>query len=63
MDCSVRTFGFQDSPSLYKEGFSITLEKVERHHAGVYQCSASNGVGSPVSVDLRLDVLRKIATY
>ncbi|XP_054285178.1 protein amalgam-like [Macrosteles quadrilineatus] len=47
----------KDRPSLYKEGFSITLERVERHHAGVYQCSASNGVGAPVSVDLKLDVL------
>lgn len=39
------------------EGFSITLEKVDRHQAGVYQCTASNGVGTPVSVDMQLDVL------
>jgi hypothetical protein len=39
------------------EGFSITLEKVDRHQAGVYQCTASNGVGEPVTVDMQLDVL------
>lgn len=41
------------------EGFSITLEKVDRHQAGVYQCTASNGVGDPVTVDMTLDVLCK----
>ncbi|RZF46856.1 hypothetical protein LSTR_LSTR008237 [Laodelphax striatellus] len=39
------------------EGFQITLEKVDRHQAGVYQCTASNGVGEPVTVDMQLDVL------
>jgi hypothetical protein len=39
------------------EGFSITLHKVDRHQAGVYQCTASNGVGEPVTVDMQLDVL------
>lgn len=39
------------------EGFTITLDKVDRHHAGVYQCTASNGVGQPVSVDMQVDVL------
>ncbi|XP_073988666.1 klingon isoform X2 [Rhodnius prolixus] len=39
------------------EGFSITLEKVDRHQAGVYQCTANNGVGDPVTVDMQLDVL------
>ncbi|XP_021925523.1 lachesin-like isoform X1 [Zootermopsis nevadensis] len=39
------------------EGFSITLNKVDRHQAGVYQCTASNGVGDPVTVDMQLDVL------
>ncbi|XP_066907483.1 lachesin isoform X2 [Halyomorpha halys] len=40
-----------------KEGFSITLEKIDRHHAGVYQCTANNGVGKPITVDMQLDVL------
>ncbi|XP_046675230.1 lachesin-like [Homalodisca vitripennis] len=39
------------------EGFTITLDKVDRHQAGVYQCTASNGVGEPVTVDMQLDVL------
>ncbi|XP_054285081.1 lachesin-like isoform X1 [Macrosteles quadrilineatus] len=39
------------------EGFTITLDKVDRHQAGVYQCTAQNGVGDPVTVDMQLDVL------
>ncbi|XP_063236207.1 lachesin-like isoform X2 [Bacillus rossius redtenbacheri] len=39
------------------EGFSITLEKVDRHQAGVYQCTANNGVGEPVTIDMQLDIL------
>jgi len=39
------------------EGFSITLETVDRHQSGVYQCTATNGVGDPVTVDMQLDVL------
>ncbi|RZF39683.1 hypothetical protein LSTR_LSTR012309, partial [Laodelphax striatellus] len=39
------------------EGFSITLEKVDRHQAGVYQCTASNGVGDPITVDMQLHIL------
>ncbi|XP_063236622.1 lachesin isoform X2 [Bacillus rossius redtenbacheri] len=39
------------------EGFSITLEKVDRHQSGVYQCTATNGVGEPITVDMQLDVL------
>ncbi|KAG8325284.1 hypothetical protein J6590_071538 [Homalodisca vitripennis] len=47
----------QGSPLLHNEGFSITIERVDRHHSGLYQCTASNGVGPPVTVDLQLDVL------
>lgn len=32
---------------------------MERQQAGVYQCTADNGVGEPVTLDLRLDVLCK----
>ncbi|XP_071447644.1 lachesin-like isoform X2 [Hetaerina americana] len=39
------------------EGFSISLDRVDRHQAGVYRCMANNGVGDPVFVDLTLDVL------
>uniref|UniRef100_A0A1B6C8U7 Ig-like domain-containing protein n=2 Tax=Clastoptera arizonana TaxID=38151 RepID=A0A1B6C8U7_9HEMI len=39
------------------DGYAITLDKVDRHQAGVYQCTASNGVGEPVTVDMQLDVL------
>ncbi|KAL5284998.1 hypothetical protein ACFFRR_006995 [Megaselia abdita] len=39
------------------DGTILTLEKLERQQAGVYQCTADNNVGEPVTVDMRLDVL------
>ncbi|XP_058119002.1 hemicentin-1 isoform X1 [Anopheles ziemanni] len=39
------------------EGPVLSLERVERQQAGVYQCTADNSVGDPVTVDMRLDVL------
>lgn len=45
------------------EGPILTLEHVERHQAGVYQCTADNGVGEPVNIDMRLDVLCKYQFY
>ena len=41
------------------ESSILTLAKVERKQAGVYQCTADNNVGDPVTVDMRLDVLCK----
>ncbi len=42
-----------------QSGDSILLEGVSRHHAGEYQCSAHNGVGSLAIADLSLTVLCK----
>ncbi|CAB3368811.1 Hypothetical predicted protein [Cloeon dipterum] len=39
------------------EGFSLTLEQVDRRQAGAYQCSANNGVGPPATFDITLNVL------
>ncbi|KAL0273991.1 UNVERIFIED_CONTAM: hypothetical protein PYX00_006538 [Menopon gallinae] len=39
------------------EGYSITIEQATRHQAGVYQCTASNGVGKPVEQSIVLHVL------
>lgn len=41
-----------DSPTL-------TLERVDRNHAGTYQCLADNGVRDAVHVDIELTVLCK----
>jgi hypothetical protein len=45
------------------EGPILTLEKVDRQHAGVYECVAENHVGEAVSIDMRLDVLCKFQFY
>lgn len=52
-----KTSGLGVSKSRLGEGPILTLEKVDRQHAGVYQCVAENHVGEPVSIDMRVDVL------
>lgn len=52
-----KTSGLGVSKSRLGEGPILTLDKVDRQHAGVYQCVAENHVGEPVSIDMRLDVL------
>lgn len=37
----------------------LTIERVDRHQAGIYQCTASNGVGEDVSQQIVLHVLCK----
>jgi hypothetical protein len=51
--------GSGKSLSRIGEGPILTLERVERLQSGVYQCTAENSVGDPVTVDMRLDVLCK----
>lgn len=38
---------------------TLILDRVDRHHAGVYQCAADNGVREPVSMDIHLTILCK----
>lgn len=38
---------------------TLILDRVDRHHAGVYQCAADNGVRDPVSMDITLTILCK----
>ena len=40
-------------------GEIMELTKVTRHHEGVYQCTASNGVGNKAVNQINLRVLRK----
>lgn len=37
----------------------LTFDKVDRHHAGIYECTAGNGVGSDVKEQIHLHVLCK----
>lgn len=43
-----------------QNGPLLSLVDVQRQHAGVYQCTASNGIGQPVTSDIKLNVLCKI---
>ncbi|XP_071513518.1 protein amalgam-like isoform X3 [Panulirus ornatus] len=38
------------------EDMSITLENVDRHVEGTYICTASNGIGDPVSASMKIEV-------
>lgn len=55
--------GTGKSPARIGEGPILTLERVERQQSGVYQCTADNNVGDPVTVDMRLDILCKWLLY
>lgn len=44
------------------EGSILTLERVDRNHAGTYQCNADNGVRDAVQVDMVLKVLCELCT-
>uniref|UniRef100_A0A8W7PUN4 Ig-like domain-containing protein n=1 Tax=Anopheles coluzzii TaxID=1518534 RepID=A0A8W7PUN4_ANOCL len=45
------------------ESPTLLLERVDRHHAGVYQCTADNGVRESVHVDIDVTVLCKYCAY
>lgn len=65
--CFLLTLLFSFSLSLFQDrlnenpyiaaGPSITIERVERLNAGIYQCIAENGVREPVSSFIQLIVL------
>ncbi|KAI4454506.1 contactin 5 [Holotrichia oblita] len=40
-----------------QNGPLLSLVDVQRQHGGVYQCTASNGIGQPVTSDIKLNVL------
>lgn len=42
---------------------TLILERVDRHHAGVYQCAADNGVREPVSMDINLTILCEFSSF
>lgn len=45
------------------DGPVLTLDRIKVNDAGVYQCTAENGVGKPVSLDMKLDVLCKFREF
>ncbi|KAJ8961467.1 hypothetical protein NQ318_014715 [Aromia moschata] len=40
-----------------EKGYLLNLNEVQRQDAGIYQCTASNGIGQPVTGEIRLHVL------
>ncbi|XP_071513616.1 protein amalgam-like isoform X4 [Panulirus ornatus] len=51
-----RQAGHLPSGAQSEEGLSITLENVDRHVEGTYICTASNGIGDPSSVSMKIEV-------
>jgi len=41
------------------KGLAVSFPKTNRHHSGIYSCSADNGWGKPASATIRLDVQHK----
>ncbi|KAI5742099.1 hypothetical protein M8J77_003162 [Diaphorina citri] len=39
------------------ESPTLSIELANRHHAGLYKCTASNGVGTPASSEINVKVL------
>ena len=40
-------------------GRTLSMSRVGRHHSGVYECEAANGVGAAVTAQINLNVLCK----
>ena len=36
---------------------TLTMSRVTRHHSGIYECEASNGVGKSVKAEISLNIL------
>ncbi|MCL4146466.1 UNVERIFIED_CONTAM: hypothetical protein GTU68_061653 [Idotea baltica] len=51
-----RESGHLPSGLKQEEGYSMTLENVDRHVEGVYTCTADNGVGEAVSASMKIVV-------
>lgn len=51
--------GILSSGLQVQTGYLLNLNDVQRQDAGVYQCTASNGIGQPVTGEMRLHVLCK----
>lgn len=47
-------------PTHLSDSSTLILENVDRHHAGIYQCSADNGVKERVSMDIQLTILCRL---
>ncbi|CAG9838160.1 unnamed protein product [Diabrotica balteata] len=51
--------GLLPSGHQVETGYLLNLNEVQRQDAGVYQCTASNGIGQPVTGEIKLHVLCK----
>lgn len=58
-----KIFKFQDGilPSglQVQSGYLLNLNDIRRQDAGLYQCTASNGIGQPITGEINLHVLCK----
>ncbi|BES88706.1 Immunoglobulin domain [Nesidiocoris tenuis] len=44
------------------ESETLTIDETTRHHAGVYICSADNGVGAPITREIALNIMCEYQT-
>ncbi|KAG5870541.1 hypothetical protein JTB14_035687 [Gonioctena quinquepunctata] len=49
--------GLLPSGHQVETGYLLNLNEVQRQDAGIYQCTASNGIGQPVTGEMKLHVL------
>ncbi|KAK4878168.1 hypothetical protein RN001_010674 [Aquatica leii] len=40
-----------------ESGSTLTLNDLQKHYSGIYQCTASNGIGQPATAEIKLIVL------
>lgn len=55
--------GLLPSGNQIQTGYVLTINDIQRQHAGIYHCTAANGIGQPVVGDIGLHVLCKLLQH
>ncbi|XP_059095815.1 brother of CDO-like [Tigriopus californicus] len=57
MDWRKRNDRLPGNAQITDQGMTLTMSHVSRHHSGLYECEANNGVGKAVRAEISLQVL------